>query len=110
MDSWCDTLKEGETNSHEENLSSLKSKQEDLRKIARENVNRNLERVQLNRNRGRTASRIQTGDHVMLKRNMLQHSLAPRFDGPYTGIRRKGPNVNLRLATHDKWVHLNHCK
>ena len=27
MDSWCDTLKEGETNSNEEYLSSLKSKQ-----------------------------------------------------------------------------------
>ena len=46
----------------------------------------------------------------MLKRNMLQDSLAPRFDGPYTVIGRKGPNVKLRLATRDKWVHLNHCK
>ena len=41
---------------------------------------------------------------------MVQDSLAPRFDGPYTVIRRKGPNVKLRLATRDKWVHLNHCK
>ena len=46
----------------------------------------------------------------MLKRSMVQDSLAPRFDGPYTVIRRKGPNVKLRLATRDKWVHLNHCK
>ena len=46
----------------------------------------------------------------MLKRNRLQDSLAPRFDGPYSVIGRNGPSVKLRLTSQDKWVHLNHCK
>ena len=110
MDAWCETLREGEANSHQEYLSNLKSKQENLQKIAQENIYRNLDRMRSSRNKGRTSSRIQVGDRVMLKRNNLQDSLAPRFDGPYSVIRRKGPSVKLRLTRRNKWVHLNHCK
>ena len=55
MDTWCDILHEGEANSYEEfALSNLKAKQETLQKIAQENINRNLERVRISRNKGRT--------------------------------------------------------
>ena len=110
MDAWCETLREGEANSHQEYLSSLKLKQETLQKIAQENINRNLDTMRRSRNKGRTSSRIQVGDRVMLKRNNLQDSLAARFDGPYSVLGRKGPSVKLRLRRRDKWVHLNHCK
>ena len=59
IDSWCDTLKEGEMNSHEKYLGSLKSKQEAHRKIAQESIKRNLKRVRLKRNQGRNTSRVQ---------------------------------------------------
>ena len=110
MDTSCDILQEGEAKSHGEHLSNLKAKQEALQRIAQENINRNLERVRLSRNKGRTFSYIQVGDRVMLKRNRLQDSLAPRFDGPYSVIGRNGPSVKLRLTSQNKWVHLNNCK
>ena len=46
----------------------------------------------------------------MIKRNRLQDSLAPRFDGPYSVIGRNGPSVTLRSTSQDKSVHLNNCK
>ena len=110
MDAWCNTLKPCEVNSHGEYLESLLTKQEVLKEIAQGNISRNTERIRIKRNEKRNSSHIRAGQSVMLRRNIHQDSLAPRFDGPFVVLKRKGPNVKLRLSTRDKWVHLNHCK
>ena len=51
-----------------------------------------------------------SGDRVMIRRNKVEDTLSPRFDGPFEVVQRRGPNVKLHLRRKDKWVHLNHVK
>ena len=40
----------------------------------------------------------------------MKDSLSPRYNGPFLVIERRGPDVKLRLANKDRWVHLNNVK
>ena len=110
LDSWCKHLRDGETNTHGEYLATLKPNRAELEEIAEENIKTNLQRERERYNASKTTSDINEGDRVMLRRNKMEYSLSPKFDGPFDVLWRKGPNVKLRLPRRDKWVHLDHVK
>ena len=110
LDAWCENLSEGERNSHEEYLHTLKKKKGELEKIARDSIERNLSKVRQRYNAGKRETEVDKGDMVMLKSNITKDSLSPRYDGPFLVIERRGPDVKLRLTNKYRWVHLNNVK
>ena len=56
-------------------------------------------------------SSVDIGDMILLKNQNRKSGLDHRYNGPFTVIRRKGPNIQIRQANGvEKWVHLNRCK
>ena len=106
LDAWCSNLSEGGRNSHEEYLETLEKKKEELESIARSRIERNLSKARQRYNSGKH----EKGDMVMLKRSLVQDALSPRYDGPFQVIKRRGPDVKVRVAAKDRWVHLNNVK
>ena len=97
LDSWCDHLKADEQNSHNEYLQSLTKKAEELRSIAQMNIERNLANARERYNEGKVSANVKRGDRVMLKRNMVQDALAPRYDEPFEVLDRSGPDIKLQI-------------
>ena len=91
-------------------MRALERKNEELHKIAEENIERGLAKVRDRRNLWKLEADLRKGDEVMFKRNRVQDSLSPRYDGPFEVLERSGPDVKLKLETKDRWVHLDNVK
>ena len=63
---------------------------------------------------GKEDSRVGAGDWILLENKTRKSGLDHKYDGPFTVMERRGPNVLVREDKRgkikNKWVHLNRCK
>ena len=96
----------------EEHYQELKEKRDQLKEIARKNVETACANSKRFYDRGKIDSDIGSGDQVLLRDQARSSSLDPLFIGPYFVVSRKGANALLLepKSKKEKWVHLNRCK
>ena len=92
----------------DEYFQELSIRLEELIGTARTNRSKSTKASKVYYNKGKKDMGVRAGNSVFLKKE-VRGCLDPKFESPYTVIRRDGEDVKISIPEKDRWVHLNRC-